>query len=225
MKRRVMLTVFIAALLIVAVTGTLLVNLATANPFFERGSWCDDSTLPVINVQSPLQNQTCSFGQDVWLKFTVTPPLTSWHGSDGSDSGVTIGSVSSVQYFLDGQLYPRLTVSGQSYSANIGALSEGQHTIKINAQGLGHSSTTLMHDIYRGSEYTFRQSVPTKRVSSSVQISFIVLKETQPEQTAENQQPTSTEMGLVTVATASVTVLSIGFSVYLYKFKKRKAES
>jgi hypothetical protein len=207
---------FVLALLVLLLAGTLFVNLVAANPFFPSGSWSDDPTPPVINIHSPLQNQPCGFSHDVWLNFTVTRPSTSWYRSGGFRFAITIGSVTSVIYYLDEKPPVRMNARGQVYSVNLGVLSDGQHVIKINVEGLGHSRTTITHDLYRGSKYTFEQSVPNKHVSSSAQVSFIV------DNNVKVDSVSSSTLALTIVAL--VASLSVGFGAFLHKFKKRKAE-
>jgi hypothetical protein len=67
-----------------------------ANPFFPKGSVAQDPSPPLIEVQSPTPEQRLNPTNDIWLKFKVTVPKTSW-----GSIGTTFGSITSVSYILD----------------------------------------------------------------------------------------------------------------------------
>ena len=129
----------ISLILISLLAGIIFVEEAKANPFFPSGSHTNEPANPLINLQSPDGNITNT--SNIWLNFTVTPPLTSWTTKDGSPIGTTYGSISSVKYSLDGVerliYYNKSYLSILYYWVNLGTLAVGQHTIKIDTYGDG----------------------------------------------------------------------------------------
>jgi len=95
----------ILALLFSAAIGTMLVNLATANPTWSADFPREpDKTPPTITLHSPLQNQTCN-STNILLNFTVAKPET-WfkvlESSNLENYTWVLGNVTSVSYEVDG---------------------------------------------------------------------------------------------------------------------------
>jgi hypothetical protein len=142
-----------------------------ANPFIPKGSVAHEPTLPLIEVQSPTKELRLEPSSEIWLKFKVTVPKTSW-----GSIGTTYGSITSVSYILDSNQKQMLNLTKpeygvSKYSINIGQLSEGKHTIKIIVVGSGYYGTAT-HDLYAGSNPSFKEVMKTKLLENSVQIVF-----------------------------------------------------
>ena len=163
-------------LLVTFVVSTILPSILNvkANPFFPKGSVAHDPSPPSFEVQSPKPEQRLNPTNDVWLKFKVTVPLTSWDGI-----GTTFGSIISVSYILDSKQEQNLVIykndehGAISYSINLGRLSGGKHTLKISAEGSGWYGTAT-HDLYAGSKPSFKEVMQTKSLNNSVQYDFWV---------------------------------------------------
>ena len=187
-KTSTALTLLISTLII-----TLIVQAASANPFMPSGSWSDEPVPPSIEIQSP-NGTYCWNGSDVWLKFTVTKPVTNWY-SAGSISypdyyATTFGNLSQVRFSIDGQqeqiarnfsesalkVYKLYVPTGGilHYSVNVGRLPVGNHTIIINAEGSAYFGN-LTHGAFSDSfPVDADASDKTKPVNSSLQDSFLV---------------------------------------------------
>ena len=144
---------------------------AKANPFIPKGSVAHEPTLPLIEVQSPTKEQKLEPSSEIWLKFKVTVPKTSW-----GSIGTTFGRITSVRYILDSNPKQTLNLTKaeygvSTYSVNLGQLSDGKHTIKIIAVGSGYYGTAT-HDLYAGSDPSFKEVMKTKLLENSVQIVF-----------------------------------------------------
>lgn len=144
-----------------------------ANPFIPKGSVAQDPSPPSIEVQSPTPEQRLNPTNDVWLKFKVTVPKTSW-----GSIGTTFGSITSVSYILDSMQEQNLNLNKAeygvlSYSINLGQLSGGKYTLKIIAEGSGYYGIAT-HDLYAGSKPSFKEVMQTKSLNNSVQYNFWV---------------------------------------------------
>jgi hypothetical protein len=165
---------FILSLLFVTVAGALLIPMAEANPVIPRGSVAYDPSPPSIEVQSPLEGQRLAPADGVWLKFKVTVPKTSW-----GSIGTTFGDVTSVRFILDSEQEQDLNLNQadqhgvMSYSLNLGKLSGGEHTLRIIAEGIGYYGTAT-HDLYPGSNPSFKEVMHTKSLNSTMHVSFNV---------------------------------------------------
>jgi hypothetical protein len=146
------------------------------------GSWSDEPIPPSIDVQSPSERLNYDVESDIWLNFSVTVPLTSWYSTSmkpyPDNYATTFGHVTQVSFSLDGrpainldEIYEYLGVL--SFSVEIGCLSIGKHNIIINAEGLA-SYGNLTHDIFVGSQYSFKNSTKAKLVETSKIISFVI---------------------------------------------------
>ncbi len=108
LKRSPLAKQFMLAFLIVTLTFPLLVALVSANPFMPSGSWSNEPTPPSINVQSPSETQNYYYGRDVWLRFTVTVPITDWYSTKPEylypePYATTLGTVTQVKFSVDGK--------------------------------------------------------------------------------------------------------------------------
>jgi hypothetical protein len=154
------------------VAGAMLMPVVEANPVIPRGSVAVPIP-PSIEVQSPLEGQRLNSAGDVWLKFTVTVPKTSW-----GHVGTSFGGVTSVKFILDSEQEQDLIINKASYdvisySLNLGQLSDGAHTLKIFAEGLAYYGTSE-HDFYAGSTPSINEAMPRKSLNCTVQVSFSV---------------------------------------------------
>jgi hypothetical protein len=181
-KRTVALRLASGMLLSTLAVTTLLVNVGTANPFMPSGSWSDEPIPPSIDIQSPSEKLHYWTGSDVWLDFTVNVPLTPWYSPSmkpyPDHYATTFGTISRVRFSIDGKAENNTDRVSEyqgilTFSVNLGRLSVGWHTIEINAEGMARYGN-LNHDIYLGSQYSFKESTRTKFVSSSASISFVV---------------------------------------------------
>ena len=195
MNRKTLALTLILALLIPTLAATLLVHVVTANPFMPIGSWSDDPIPPSISVQSPSETLNYQSGNDVWLNFTVTVPMTWWYSTKSGylypdHYATTFGNVTQVHFSVDekqesnanktSELYytnlrDLLTKPSELYfSNNLGQLSVGRHTVIISAEGSGYYGN-LTHDAFSDNfQYDAQESDKTKLVQSSVQINFVV---------------------------------------------------
>ena len=153
----------------------LLVNDATANPYFPKGSWSDEPLPPVISVQSPSEKLNYWIGNDVWLDFTVTVPKTSWYSENkeffGGHIGTTFETITGVRFSLNGMQEIEAAKVSQhqgvlTYSVNLGRLPFGKNTVAIHAEGSAHYGTLTRENGV--------QDTKTKLVESSTTINFVV---------------------------------------------------
>jgi hypothetical protein len=182
MKRAALTLTIILALLMSTVSATLLVDVATANPYMESGTYYGEPTLPSINVLSPSEKLTYWIGSDVWLDFTVTLPVTWWYDTKTNDThSADVGTLTKVSFSLnelsqkDANKISEYEGVGaySSYSVNLGRLSAGQHTLIISVKALGeYGVINLTQDIHLGSNYSY--VAKTKLVQSSASINVNV---------------------------------------------------
>jgi hypothetical protein len=162
-----------------------LISIGCADPFVPKGTIGLEPTSPLIDVESPIENQTFEKESFIWLNFSVTKPITTWNYAESQftsreERAHTFGSISRVSYSLDGivcdmtgkQTYEREREALLYYSIPCGQLSEGWHIISIFAEGAGLYGE-LEGDVYSGSNYSMN-SLPSKSVSSTVRINFVV---------------------------------------------------
>jgi hypothetical protein len=240
MKRKGPALTRILSLLISTLAATLLVHVATANPFMPSGSWSDEPIPPSINVQSPSETQNYHSGSDVWLNFTVTEPLTNWYSTESfrypKTYATTSGNLTQVRFSLDGkQDIPVSKISESAlknsglynpqggvlhFSVNLGQLSVGQHTIDINAEGSTYYGN-LTHSSWSDSFQNYVQaSDKTKIVHSSLQSSFVVdgVKPSTP------LEPFPT-LSILAISAAIVAVACVGSVVYFKKLRHARSNS
>jgi len=181
-KKTIMLAIIISTLLFSAVAGAKLVNSGRANPFMPSGSWSDEPIPPSIDVQSPSETLHYWTESDVWLNFTVTAPRTSWYSTMMNpypdNYAITYGNVTQVRFSLDRKAETITDKISEyqgvlSFSVKLERLSIGRHDITIYAEGFARYRN-LTHDVYVGSEYSFKDSAITKLVETSIDVSFIV---------------------------------------------------
>jgi hypothetical protein len=91
------------------VTGTLLVNLATANPIYEK-RWGNP---PIISIYSPSDNETF-YSNEIPLNFTITKP-DAWLIKGGNEE--VRNMLLSVDIILDGALYRSIEVNSNLSSS------------------------------------------------------------------------------------------------------------
>jgi hypothetical protein len=144
--RKTALAVALATLLITA-TGTMLFNLATANPIWPADFPREpDKTPPTIILRSPLQSQTFN-STDIPLNFTVAKPETWFKKSSNPELTYILGKITSVSYEVDGGEKQNLTVHDTStyvtaltlpprtlnFSLSL-TLPEGTHNITVRVE-------------------------------------------------------------------------------------------
>ena len=234
MKRTSLALTLLLALSVPMLATTLLVHVATANPFMPSGSWSDEPIPPSINIQSPTESFSYWNGSDVWLNFTVAEPVTNWY-STGSISypdyyATTLGNLTQVSFSLDGKQENHATKISESalrsyklynptggllhFSVNLGRLPVGQHTIYINAEGAAYYGN-LTHSAFSDSfPIDTDESDKTRLLSSSLQSNFVV--DGVATDTSMEPFPTAT---VAAVSGAAVILVGAGLLVY---FKKRK---
>jgi hypothetical protein len=158
-------------------------NIGSADPFLPKGAIGLEPNPPLINVQSPTENQAFEKASNIWLNFSVTTPITTWNytGTSFSKEGEiahTFGKINFVNYSLDENNF---NITGKHmyeesgilyYSIPIEQLLEGGHTISIMAEGSGLYGE-LQGDVYIGSGYSMN-TLPSKTVSSVAEINFMV---------------------------------------------------
>ena len=206
-------------LLIVIFTMVLslhFLSVSSANPFLPEGTIGLEPSSPLVTVQSPRENQTFEKASVVWFNFSVAEPTTTWNYSGTSffQQGViahTLGNITMINYSLDGvtfditgkQLYEENGIL--HYSIPFEQLLEGEHTIFVMIEGVGHYGE-LQEDVYVGSSYSM-SSLPLKAVSSTATINFIVGNDD------------TQELILGVVVTVAVLAVGLGLLVYLIKRK------
>jgi hypothetical protein len=173
-------------LLIVILTIIILssfLHVSSANPFLPRGTIGLEPNPPLVNVQSPKENQTFEKASITWLNFSITKPITTWNYTGTSffkegEIAHTFGEIDSINYSLD---ETNFNITGKHmyeesgilyYSIPIEQLLEGWHTISVMAEGNGHYGE-LQGDVYIGSGYSM-STLPSKTVNSVVEINFMV---------------------------------------------------
>lgn len=173
-------------LLIVIFTIILLssfLSASSADPFMPTGAIGLEPSPPMVNVQSPTENQTFEKVSIIWLNFSVTEPTTTWNytGTSFFEEGVTahtFGEINLINYSLDEKIF---NITGKQmyeeygilyYSIPCEQLLEGWHTISVMAEGKGRYGE-LQGDVYAGSNYSM-SNLPLKTVSSTVKINFVV---------------------------------------------------
>ena len=236
MNGKALALTFILALLISMLAVTLIVHVASANPFMPSGSWSDEPTPPSINVQSP--NETLNYwsGSDVWLNFTVTEPVTNWYSTESFSYpdyyATTLGNLTQVRFSIDGKqenIASKISESalkiGKVYnpqggvlrfSVNLGRLSVGQHTININAEGSAYYGN-LTHSAFSDSfPIDTDESDKTKLVHSSVQSNFVV------DGVAPSISVPPEPFPTVPVVAVSAAILAVAGAGLLVYFKKQK---
>jgi len=220
-----------SGLLIIIFTMVLLSNFFTvgsANPFLPEGTIGLEPSPPLITVQSPRENETFDKVSVIWFNFSVVEPITTWNysGTSFSKQGVraqTFGEITLVNYSLDGTTFD---ITGKQvyeengilyYSILCEELLEGEHTILVLVEGVGYYGV-LEGDVYVGSSYSM-SNLPSKNVSSTVAINFIVGNDYTPLPTpAEEPQQTGQDMsGLIFVVASIVVFLGL-----LFYFIRRK---
>jgi hypothetical protein len=129
---------FILALLLSAVTGTMLVKLGVANPVYEE-RWED---LPIISIHSPV-NET--HVNSVLLNFTIAKP-ESWLSTPVSfeyEAGSGLAQqLLSVSYYVDGKSYGSVVSNNNlsssfNYCVYLMNLTEGEHILMVRANATG----------------------------------------------------------------------------------------
>ena len=130
MNRKASTIILIFTFLFSTIAGTLLVNLAKANPLYEL-RWANS---PVISINSPSLNETfCS--DEIPLNFTITKPEQyEWLVKGGSEEIRNL--LLSVDIVLDGTLYRSIEVnsilsSPFSYFDTLTNLTDGAHNLTI----------------------------------------------------------------------------------------------
>ena len=130
MNRKASTIILIFTFLFSTIAGTLLVNLAKANPLYEL-RWANS---PVISIHSPSLNETfCS--DEIPLNFTITKPEQyEWLVKGGSEEIRNL--LLSVDIVLDGTLYRSIEVnsilsSPFSYFDTLTNLTDGAHNLTI----------------------------------------------------------------------------------------------
>ena len=180
MKKALALTLAVA--LLFSVVGMEVAGTTKADPFMPSGSWSDEPTPPSFSVQSPSAKLNYWTGNDVWLDFKVTVPLTDWYSPTSfrypDHYATTFGNVTQVRFSLDGKPENNANKVSEyegvlTFSSNLGRLIVGQHIITISAEGSGYFGN-LTHDISLASNYSVRDDAKTKLVQSSVSINFAV---------------------------------------------------
>ena len=206
-------------LLMIISTMVLLSNflsVSSANPFMPEGTIGSEPIPPLITVQSPRENQTFEKASVIWFNFSVAEPTTTWNytGTSFTQQGViahTFGEITLINYSLDGitfditgkQLYEENGIL--HYSIPCEQLLEGEHTILVMVEGVGHYGE-LQGDVYVGSSYSM-SSLPSTTVSSTATIDFIVGNDD------------AQDVILVVAVTVSVLAVGLGLLVYLIKRK------
>lgn len=145
-KNRTLETILIPTLLLLALAGTSLVNLVTANPVYQKTAYNN------VTMQSPQQNQAYSPQENIALRFTVKandplPYSSYFYMLDGSGESL-IGLVWNRMGKLTIRLVSKVVISddspGPGYppfppyteytfdcSATLPRLSEGKHNVTI----------------------------------------------------------------------------------------------
>lgn len=167
----------------IIITLSSFLNVSSANPFLPKGTIGLEPNPPLVNVQSPTENQTFKKASNIWLNFSVTKPTTTWNYTGTSffkegEIAHTFGKINSINYSLDEKNF---NITGKHmyeesgilyYSIPIEQLLEGGHTISVTVEGNGHYGE-LQGDVYIGSGYSM-STLPSKTVSSIVEINFMV---------------------------------------------------
>jgi hypothetical protein len=156
MKKTALAVTLISALLFSAVTATLVVRFADADPYV---IWPKVS-FPTMEVTSPIEGQFYP-SSDVWLKFTVNRPEDWFYISsldNGSEVYLSQGQIKFVIYSVDGaidgvadeheseKIYVNDPVnavnppSNFSLSFNLEGLQDGQHSVDVYAEGFVNGS-------------------------------------------------------------------------------------
>ena len=167
----------ITALLITAAAGTILVNLAAANPYFFRGFVSPDKETypPVITITSP-SNNTAYNTSPLPLTFNVTAPQSRTASSTGVDN---------VAYKADWQNEAIDVLQGgqgePSFDLLLSNIPEGQHSITIKARGIGTymneeelSYTWFFISSTATVSFTIDYTAPTVSVLSLVNMTYDV---------------------------------------------------
>ncbi len=183
MKRQILAVEFILMAIISTLTVSVL-DVASANFFIDKGIYHGEPTLPAIDIQSPSEKITYWIESDVWLDFTIRVPRTAWysvetkefsHGSYGNMTEVTVSIGVSQQRQISAVSKHEGVDWYFSYSVNLGRLTAGQHTVTVTATGWGYDGVIdVEQNINLGSNYSIRDQLKTKTVSSSASISFSV---------------------------------------------------
>ena len=232
MKKNGFTSTLILALLISTLTFTVLVQVASANPFMPSGSWSSEPIPPSIEVQSQNGALTYWNGSDVWLNFTVTKPVTNWYSAGTfrypDYYATTFGNLSQVRFSVDGQQEKVASSVSESklkkyalynplggilqYSVNLGWLPVGNHTINIIAEGRAYFGN-LTHSAFSDSfPIDTDSSDKTKPVQSSLKNNFVV------DGVAPIPPPESfPTLPVLAGLTAVVVVASVGLLVYFKK--------
>ena len=194
MNRKASTIILIFTFLFSTIAGTLLVNLAKANPLYEL-RWANS---PVISINSPSLNETfCS--DEIPLNFTITKPEQyEWLVKGGSEEIRNL--LLSVDIVLDGTLYRSIEVnsilsSPFSYFDTLTNLTDGAHNLTI--QTVCEGWDVEVHGLW-ANKFIYE--------NSSDLITFTLVE--------PKPFPTT-----VTVSIASGAIVGVGLLVY---FKKRK---
>jgi hypothetical protein len=117
-KRKISIPALIITLLFTALAGSLLVNLAAANPVW----WYFHNTPPPTVEVIALNTDTLT------LTFSVRTGIP-----PGTTDGIYPYFISSINVRVDGQLWSRHAWSASPISVSLGGLSNGWHTVEVTA--------------------------------------------------------------------------------------------
>lgn len=129
MRKSLPAAAFISILLVAAIAGTILVNLATASPIGTP----PEPTQPSIAILSPEIGKTYNVST-ISLTFTVGGLLSL--ATIYSPYALVSPRISSIEYFIDGEwseLDREVREDSQPFEVTLTSLSDGEHEMKVRA--------------------------------------------------------------------------------------------
>ena len=198
MKRTALAVILISAFMMSVVVGALPVNLVSANPvWYLYFPVYPDTSSPLITVDSPTQQQTCS-STDVWLNFTVTKP-ESWfmnydYMDQPSDEYFVVGKITAAYYMLDGAERQSIPVTDFSFF-QMGVVTNPSRTLQVSTNlSLPEGTHSLTVSLEAESYYAEGASHHTVAVQGNSEVtSFTVVNVPEPKQEPEPQQEPAQE--------------------------------